>query len=43
VTKGVSKRGHNKQEMDRLNRTALIIGGSVAAIILVLMIVSFLT
>jgi len=40
VTKGVSKREHNKQDMDKLNRIALIIGGIVAAIILVVMVIS---
>jgi hypothetical protein len=43
MAKGVSKRGYHKQDMDKLNRTALFIGGAVAAVILLAMVVSFLT
>jgi hypothetical protein len=43
MAKGVSKRGYHKQDMDKLNRTALIIGGAVAAAIMLMMAVSFLT
>jgi hypothetical protein len=42
VAKGASKRGYHKQDMDKLNRTALLIGGTVAAVILLLMVFSFL-
>jgi len=41
VPKGISKRGHHKQEINQVNRTALIIGGGAAAVILLLIVVSF--
>jgi hypothetical protein len=40
--KGVGKRGYHKQDVDKLNRTALMAGGVAAAVILLLMVVSFL-
>lgn len=43
MAKGFSKRGYHKQDMDKLNRTALLIGGVVAAAIVLMMVVSFLT
>jgi hypothetical protein len=43
MAKGVSKRGYHKKDMDKLNRTALIIGGAVAAAIILMMAFSFLT
>jgi len=43
MAKGPSKRGYHKQDMNKVNRTALIIGGAIAAILLLLMIVSFVT
>lgn len=42
MAKGISKRGHHKQDMDKLNRTALVLGGAVACIILLMMVISFL-
>ncbi|HMM21139.1 MAG TPA: hypothetical protein PKA10_10395 [Selenomonadales bacterium] len=41
MPKGISKRGHRKQEINRVNRTALVIGGGAAAVILLLILVSF--
>lgn len=43
MAKAVSKRGYHKKDMDKLNRTALIAGGAVAAVILLLMVFSFLS
>jgi len=43
VAKGISKREHHKKDMDKLNRTALIIGGAIAIAILLTMVISFLT
>ena len=43
MPKGTSKRGYHKQDMDKVNRTALIIGGGVAAILLIIMIISFVS
>lgn len=40
--KAMAKRAHNRQESDSLNRTALLIGGVAAAVILVTIIVSVL-
>ncbi len=42
MAKAVKKRAYHKQDMDKLNRTALIIGGIAAIIILLLMIGSSL-
>ena len=36
--KGMAKRAHNKHDTDSLNRTALLIGGIAAAVILLLII-----
>ncbi|MEN6565917.1 MAG: DUF2970 domain-containing protein [Veillonellales bacterium] len=41
MSKGIGKRAYHKQDMDKLNRTALIIGGVAAAVILIIMIISF--
>lgn len=41
MAKSLSKRGHNKEEIRQVNRTALFVGGGAAAIILVIIIVSF--
>ncbi len=41
MPKGPSKRGYHKQDSARLNRTALIIGGVTAAILMIVMVVSF--
>jgi hypothetical protein len=41
IARGKGKRSHNRQEIDKLNRTALYIGGTAAVLILVLMLVSF--
>jgi hypothetical protein len=41
VSKGTSKRGYHKQDMQKANRTALIIGGTVAAAILLIITFSF--
>ncbi|MDR3591339.1 MAG: hypothetical protein P4N41_16920 [Negativicutes bacterium] len=43
MAKGISKRDYHRQDMDKLNRTALFIGGAVAAAIVLMMVVSFLT
>lgn len=40
--KAASKREYHKRDMDKVNRTALLIGGAAAAIILLMMIASFL-
>ena len=42
VTRTKGKRFQNKEEMDKLNRTALMIGGVVAGGILLLMVASFI-
>ena len=41
--KGKGKRIHHKQDVNRLNRTALIIGGAAAGGLLLIMVFSFLT
>ncbi|HEY3424385.1 MAG TPA: hypothetical protein VGL27_06275 [Negativicutes bacterium] len=41
MVKRTSKRAYHKQDMNKLNRYALIIGGVTAVIILLLIIVSF--
>ena len=41
ISRGKGKRLHNKEEVDKMNRTALIVGGVSAACILVLMVISF--
>jgi hypothetical protein len=41
ITRGKGKRFQNKKEIDKLNRIALYIGGTAAALILILMLVSF--
>lgn len=43
MPKGTSKRGYHKQDINKLNRTALIIGGAVAALLLLIMIISFVS
>ncbi|MCX7780966.1 MAG: hypothetical protein N2491_08635 [Negativicutes bacterium] len=40
MAKPKSKREYHRQDMDKVNRTALMIGGAVAALILLVMIVS---
>ncbi|VBB06302.1 Hypothetical protein LUCI_1532 [Lucifera butyrica] len=42
MAKSIGKRAYHKQDMKKLNRTALTIGGITAAILLLLMVVSFL-
>jgi len=41
MVKGSGKRSYHRKDMNKLNRTALAIGGVSALIILVLMVVSF--
>jgi hypothetical protein len=41
VAKAASKRNYHRQDMQKVNRTALIIGGATAAVILIAMIISF--
>ena len=41
MVKGSSKRAYHKQDMAKVNRTALIIGGASAGLILILMVFSF--
>lgn len=43
MSKGTSKRGYHKKDMKNLNRTAFIIGGAVAALLLVIMVISFVS
>jgi hypothetical protein len=43
ISKSKGKRLHNKEEVNKLNRKALIIGGVAAGGILILMIISFLS
>jgi hypothetical protein len=42
VVKAKSKRAYHKQDMDNLNRTALIISGVAAAVIIIIMIIGFI-
>lgn len=42
MVKAKSKRAYHKQDMDNLNRTALIIGGVTAAVIIIVMIIGFI-
>lgn len=42
MAKGQGKRAYHKDDMIKVNRTALIIGGIAAAAILLIMLVSFL-
>ncbi len=42
VAKGVGKRAYHRQDMNKQKRTALTIGGGLAAIILLTIIVSFI-
>lgn len=42
MAKSVGKRTHNKQDINKVNRAALLIGGLAAAGILALLMVSFL-
>ena len=42
IARSKVKRHHNREEMNKLNRTALYIGGIAAGCIFVLMLVSFL-
>lgn len=41
ITRGKGKRLHNREEVNKLNRTALMVGGVAAVCLLVLMVVSF--
>jgi len=41
ITRGKGKRFQNKKEIDKLNRTALIIGGTAAVLVLGIILVSF--
>ena len=41
MAKGIGKRAYHKQDMNKQKRTALTIGGVLAAIILLVIIVSF--
>jgi len=43
VAKGIGKRAYHKQDMNKQKRTALTIGGVMAAVILLVIIVSFVT
>lgn len=43
MAKGLGKKAYHKQDMDKLNRVALVIGGAVAVVILFLMVLSFVT
>ncbi|AIF51204.1 DUF2970 domain-containing protein [Pelosinus sp. UFO1] len=42
MTKGMGKRAHHRQDMKKLNQTALTIGGVLGAICLIAVIVSLL-
>lgn len=42
MPKGPSKRGYHKEDMYKANRTALIVGGVAAAVLLLVMVVSFI-
>ena len=42
MTKGMGKRAHHRQDMKRLNKTALTIGGIMGAVILSAVIISLL-
>ena len=42
VAKGMSKRAYHKKDMNKLNRTALLIGSILGAISLLAIIISFL-
>lgn len=41
MAKGIGKRAYHKQDMNKLHRTARTIGGVLAAIILLAVIISF--
>ncbi|MGI6093741.1 MAG: DUF2970 domain-containing protein [Veillonellaceae bacterium] len=41
MAKGNSKRAYHKKDMAKVNRTALIIGGAAAGLILILIVISF--
>ena len=41
IARGKGKRLHNREEVNKLNRTALIVGGIAALCILALMLTSF--
>lgn len=41
MAKGNGKRAYHKQDMAKLNRTALIVGGAAAGLILILIVISF--
>ena len=43
ISRNKGKRLHNKEEVNKLNRNALLIGGLAAGGILVLILISFLT
>jgi hypothetical protein len=42
MAKGIGKREYHKRDMDKLNRTALIIGSVAAAVMLCIVVVSLL-
>lgn len=42
MAKGMGKRAHHRQDMRKLNRTALMIGGVIGAVSLLAVIVSLL-
>ncbi|MDR7867812.1 MAG: hypothetical protein RIN56_13445 [Sporomusaceae bacterium] len=42
MPRGPSKRGYHKQDMQKVNRTALVVGGVTAAVLLLVMVVSFI-
>jgi hypothetical protein len=43
MARGLRKKAYHKQDIDKLNRVVLMVGGIVAIIILLLIIVSFIT
>lgn len=43
MAKGMGKRAYHKQDMNKLNKTALTIGAVLAVVSLVAIIISFLT
>lgn len=42
MTKGQGKRAHHKRDVDKLNRTALLVGGVIAVAVLLVVIASVL-
>ena len=43
MNKGIGKRAYHKQDMNKQKRTALTIGGVLAAVILLVIIISFVS